>query len=207
MITVSFSLKLRQAKVRMFFDLVRSSSISSNSSTSTRSLTSQRSSKRSLSPSIPNPPEKIVRRRRRTRDQHSKIASSSAVIRIGDELDIEQENGDDDEDNGEDHDVNGDILPIKLEQSKSQRSSKQRQASSGSIEYVQTLSNDQQLNNIENFKSKSTGNDEEIIICRSPPSTKKVLPTTNKTHSKTPVNGAKKSNGQQVRVCFFEKFY
>lgn len=193
-----------QRKLLSKDDYTRSSSMSSNSSTSTRSsipksstnFISHRLSKRSLSPSIPNPSEK----RRGVRDRRSKTPSSTAaaVIRIDDELDIEQENGDDDDEDedDEDNDTDGDITPIKFERSKSsQRSSKQRQASSGSIEYVQTLSNDQQLNNIENFKSKSS--DEEIMICRSPPSVKKALPTPNKNHSKASVNGTKKSNGQQ----------
>lgn len=152
------------------------------SSSSTTNLTSQRTSKRSLSPSIITSSEK----RRRAREQKRTNPSSSAnIIRIDDaDDDIEQEN-DDEDDNDDD-----DVVPIKYE------STKQRQASSGSIEYVQTLSNDQQLNNIENIKSKSKVNDEEIIICRSPPSVKKVLPSSNKTHSKS--NGARKSNVQQV---------
>jgi len=85
----------------------------------------------------------------------------------------------------------------KFEQPKQQRPSKQRTASSGSVEYVQTLNNDQQLNNIENLKSKSNINDEEIIICRSPPPTKKVTSSPNKNHSKTSINGSRKSNIQQ----------
>jgi hypothetical protein len=199
--------------------IVRSSSMSSNSSTSTRSsmtkssssstnvtqqriMPSQRTSKRSLSPSIVISLERSSQKRRRPREQKPKLTASSTatIIRIDDnENDIEQENGDDDDD--DDH-GDDDIVPIKFEQPK-----KQRQASSGSIEYVQTLSNDQQLtsslNNIENIKSKSKINDEEIIICRSPPSVRKVTPSSqNKNHSKTSTNGnsARKSNGQQVRL-------
>lgn len=166
--------------------------MSSNSSTSTRSsmtkssssttnLPPQRTSKRSLSPTIVTSPEK--RRRVREQQRPNPSSSSTNIIRIDDD-DIEQENDEDDDDNDDD------IVPIKYD------STKQRQASSGSIEYVQTLNNDQQLNNIENIKSKSKINDEEIIICRSPPSVKKVLPSPNKTHSKS--NGARKSNVQQV---------
>lgn len=181
--------------------------MSSNSSSSTRSsvtkssssstnLISQRRSKRSLSPSITISVEKSSPKRRRAREQKPKIisSSSSAVIRI-DDGDIEQENGEDD-------DIDDDILPIKFEQPKQQRPSKQRQASSGSIEYVQTLNNDQQLNNIENLKSKSKINDEEIIICRSPPSVKKVISSPNKNHSKTSVNGSRKTNGQSVFILY-----
>lgn len=175
--------------------------MSSNSSTSTRSsmtkssssstnLLSQRlSSKRSLSPSITiSLEEKSSPKRRRTREQKQKNHSST-IIRI-DNDDIEQENGEDDDNNN--NSIDDDILPIKFEQPK------QRQASSGSIEYVQTLNNDQQLNNIENFKSKSKVNDEEIIICRSPPSVKKVNATPNKNHTRASVNGARKTNGQPV---------
>jgi len=183
--------------------------MSSNSSTSTRSsvtkssssstnlipqttISSQRTSKRSLSPSIAIPLEKSSQKRRRAREQQQQktpSSSSTAIIRIDDD-DIEQENDDEDDDNDDDDDV----VPIKFEAPK--RQPKQRQASSGSIEYVQTLSNDQQLNNIENLKSKSKINDEEIIICRSPPSVKKVIPSPTKPHSKS--NGARKSNVQQV---------
>ncbi len=181
--------------------------MSSNSSTSTRSsvtkssssstnltpqttISSQRTSKRSLSPSIAIPLEKSSQKRRRAREQQQKTPSSSstAIIRIDDD-DIEQENDDEEEEDDDD-----DVVPIKFEAPK--RQPKQRQASSGSIEYVQTLSNDQQLNNIENLKSKSKINDEEIIICRSPPSVKKVIPSPTKPHSKS--NGARKSNVQQV---------
>ena len=68
------------------------------------------------------------------------------------------------------------------------------------------MSNEQQLtsslNNIENIKSKSKINDEEIIICRSPPSVKKVIPSQNKNRSKTTVNGnsTRKTNIQQVNI-------
>ena len=160
--------------------------MSSNSSTSTRSsltksstnLALQRSSKRSLSPPLIISPEK----RRRPREQRSKSSAKSTRIDNDNEIDIEQENDD------EDDDVDDDIVPIKFEEPTSQRQSKQRQASSGSIEYVHTLNNDQQLNNIENLKTKSKIDDEEIIICRSPPAVKKVLPS-----SKTTVNGSRKS--------------
>jgi hypothetical protein len=196
--------------------------MSSNSSTSTRSsvikssssstnlipqtsISSQRTSKRSLSPSIAIPLEKSSQKRRRAREQQPKSPSSSSttVIRIDDDEDddIEQENDDEDDDNGDDDDV----VPIKLESPKQQRQPKQRQASSGSIEYVQTLNNDQQLNNIENLKSKSKINDEEIIICRSPPSVKKVISSPNKTHSKS--NGARKSNVQQVFISIAKNIF
>jgi len=173
------------------------STSSSTNITPQPTISSQRTSKRSLSPSIAISLEKSSQKRRRPREQKPKITSSSssstAVIRIDDddENDIEQENDDEDDDDD-------DIVPIKLEQPKEQRQSKQRQASSGSIEYVQTLNNDQQLNNIENFKSKSKINDEEIIICRSPPSVKKVISSPTKNHTKASINGARKSNGQQV---------
>ena len=179
------------------------SSVSSTNLTAQSTVSSQRTSKRSLSPTIAISPEKSSRKRRRTRDQKVKISSSTpaTVIRIDDadaDDDIEQENGDED-DNDDD-----DVVPIKLESPKLQRPSKQRQASTGSIEYVQTLNNDQQLNNIENFKSKSKINDEEIIICRSPPSVKKVISSPTKTQSKS--NGARKSNGQQVHHSLFKIF-
>ena len=192
--------------------------MSSNSSTSTRSSTtkssssstnliqqtkifSQRTTKRSLSPSIVISLERTSQKRRRPREQRQNMTSpsSAAIIRIDDddENDIEQENDDDDDDDN-------DVVPIKLEQPKQQLQNKKRQASSGSIEYVQTLNNDQQLtsslNNIENIKSKSKINDEEIIICRSPPSVRKVIPSPNKNQPKTSVNGngARKANTQQV---------
>jgi hypothetical protein len=203
------------------FLLVRSLSMSSNSSTSTRSsmtkssssstnvtqqstISSQRISKRSLSPPIAISLERPSQKRRRAREQSKKKTSSASatIIKIDDdENDIEQENDDDDDDDDND---DTDLVPIKVEKSKQRRQSKQRQASSGSIEYVQILDNEQQLtsslNNIENIKSKSKINDEEIIICRSPPSVKKVIPSPNKNHSKASVNGtsSRKSNIQQV---------
>jgi hypothetical protein len=163
------------------FILVRSSSMSSNSSTSTRSsitkssssstnLTSQRTSKRRLSPSIVISLDKSSQKRRRPREQKQKMTSSSSatIIRIDDDDD---ENDIEQENGDDDDDV---VVPIKFEEPK------------------------QQLNNIENLKSKSKINDEEIIICRSPPSVRKILPSPNKNHSKTSVNGTRKSNIQQV---------
>ncbi|CAF2317025.1 unnamed protein product [Rotaria sp. Silwood2] len=204
---------------------MRSSSMSSNSSTSTRSLTtkssssstnltqqatisSQRASKRSLSPSITISLEKPSQKRHQTRKQRQNIASSSSaiVIRIDDnENNMEQENDDDDNDDNNDND-DDDVVPIEFEQPKQQRQIKQRHTSGSSIEYVQTLNNDQQstsssLNNIENIKSKSKSkiNDEEIIICRSPPSVRRVISSSNKNSSKTSINGngTRKSNIQQ----------
>ncbi|CAF0785522.1 unnamed protein product [Adineta steineri] len=215
-----------QRKILPKENYIRSTSLSSNSSTSTSTrsstikssssstnltqqtiISSQRTLKRSLSPKTVKSFERSSRKRRRSREQKEKLTSSAstAVIRIDDddENDIEQEN-DDDEDN-EDGIVNDDpdVIPIKFEVPNKQRQSKKRQASSGSIEYVQTLNNDQQstlsLNNIENIKSKTKINDEEIIICRSPPSVRRVISSSNKNHSKTTVsrNGTKKSNVQQ----------
>jgi hypothetical protein len=170
-------------------------------------ISSQRTSKRSLSPSIVISLDRSSQKRRRPRAQTQKVTLSSSppTIRIDDnENDIEQENDDDDDDDDHGDDDDDDVVPIKFEQPNKQRQPKQRQASSGSIEYVHTLNNDQQLtsslNNIENLKSKSKINDEEIIICRSPPSVRKVIPSTNKNHSKTSVNGngTRKSNVQQV---------
>ncbi|CAF0729002.1 unnamed protein product [Rotaria sp. Silwood1] len=207
----------------------RSSSMSSNSSTSTHSLTtksssssttltqqitvsSQRTSKRSLSPSITISSERSSQKRHQTRKQRQNIASSSSssatIIKIDDnENNIEQENDDEDKDkndnNNDDDDDDDDVVPIEIEQPKQQRQIKRRHTSGSSIEYVQTLNNDQQLtsslNNIENLKSKSKINDEEIIICRSPPSVRKVISSSNKNSSKTSINGngTRKSNIQQ----------
>jgi hypothetical protein len=184
------------------------SSLSSTNLIAPPTISSQRTSKRSLSPSITISLEKPSQKRRRAREQKQTIPSisSATVIRIDDddENDIEQENDDDDDDDDHGDDDDDDVVPIKFEQPNKQRQPKQRQASSGSIEYVHTLNNDQQLtsslNNIENIKSKSKINDEEIIICRSPPSVRKVIPSTNKNNSKTSVNGngTRKSNVQQV---------
>lgn len=163
-------------------------------------------SKRHLSPFVVISPGKCSKKRRRAREQQLASSKSKAkIIRIDDdddnENDLEQENGED-----EDDDSNDDVVPITFDKSSKRRSRKHRQASSGSVEYVQILDDDQQstasLNNIENLKSKGKINDEEIIICRSPPTARKVIPTSNATHSKTPVNGhgAKKSNRQQVNL-------
>ncbi len=85
---------------------------------------------------------------------------------------------------------------------------KQRQASSGSVEYVQVINNDQSsissLNNIENLKLKSPSKDEEIIFCDSSPSIKK-------NQVKPSINGTHRTNGHQVilsvhrnwNICFF----
>ena len=178
--------------------MTKSSSSSTNLAQPT-ALSSQRSSKRSLSPSILIALERSPQKRRRARNSKQKLLSSAATVKIAsdddepDDEDIEQENDDDD-----------DIVSIDIEQPKRTRQAKQRQASSGSIEYVQTLSTDQQntssLNNIENIKSKAKINDEEIIICRSPPSVSKASPSRSKTHSKASINGntTRKSSSQQV---------
>jgi hypothetical protein len=173
--------------------LVRSlSSLSSNSSTSTRASSKMTniirqttvSSKRSISPTMTLAVERSSQKRRRQREQLKELTVSSVtMIKIDD--DIEQENNDDD-----------DVVPIRFEQSK------QRRLSSDSIEYVQILNNDQQsissLNNIENLKSKSKVDEKDIIICRSPPSIKKVIPSPNKNQSKTTVNSIHKVNNHQV---------
>ena len=163
-------------------------------------------SKRRLSPPVVISLDKSSQKRRRSREQQLLSSKSEAkVIRIdGDddnENDLEQENG---EDKG--NDSNDDVIPITFEKSSKQGSNKHRQASSGSVEYVQMLDDDQQstasLNNIENIKSKGKVNDEEIIICRSPPTARKMIPPSNAAHSKTTVNGhsTKKSNRQQVNL-------
>lgn len=167
----------------------------------------QRTSKRRLSPSIVVTVEKPSPKRSRQRAQRSKPAaaaaaasSSTTVIQLDDEDDDEQENDDDEEDDDDGDDNDADTLPIKSESASNPRSSKQRQASSGSIEYVQTLSNEPSpgtpsLNNIENIKAKAKMNDDEIVLCRSPPAGRKG------NHSKAVVNGngARKSNVPQVR--------
>jgi hypothetical protein len=174
--------------------------MSSNSSTSTRTLskTSRQqtvtSLKRSLSPTMTLAVERSSEKRRRQREQRKeKAASLSSGISIKIDDDIEQENGDDD-----------DIISIKSEKPKQQRRNKQRQASNSSVEYVQIINNDKQsvpsLNNIENLKVKSNIDDKEIIICHSPPSVKKVISSSDKSHAKTSVNddGIHKVNGHQV---------
>ncbi|CAF3737156.1 unnamed protein product [Rotaria magnacalcarata] len=188
---------------------MHTASLSSNSSTSTRSSTtklssspaqltqritisSQRPSKRSLSPSVAIPAEKFPQKRHHTRQQKQNmiLSASTTVIKIDDARnDIEQENGDDD-----------DVVPIEVEDVQQQRQSKQRHTSGGSIEYVHALNNDQQstsasLNNIENLKSKSKIHDEDIIICRSPPSTRK--PISSSKSSTVNGNGTRKSSSQQ----------
>jgi len=70
--------------------------------------------------------------------------------------DIEQENDDDK------------IISIKS------KNPRQRQSSNSSVEYVQTINNDQQsISSIENIKSKSPSDDEDIIVCHSSSSVKR----------------------------------
>lgn len=128
-------------------------SLSSSNLTSKSVVSSPRSStKRSRSPSVTLAVERSAEKRRRQREQRKNV-----VTKLDD--DVEQENDDDE------------IVFNKFDKPK------QRQASTGSIEYVQILNNDGQstpsLNNIENFKSNSNSNDQEILICRSPPSSRK----------------------------------
>ena len=181
--------------------MTKNSSSSTNLTSQTSNSSSQRISKRSLSPSIVISLQRAAPKRRRGRQPKVKhptavTASSSAIIiKIDDDDEIEQENDDDDE-----------IIPIKIEPARQSRPGKQRQDSSGSIEYVQALDTDAQapssLNNIENIKSKAKINDEEIIICRSPPSVTKVISSQTKNRSKAPINGGttRKSASQQVRI-------
>ncbi|CAF4738203.1 unnamed protein product [Rotaria socialis] len=192
---------------------MHTASLSSNSSTSTRSsatklssssaqltqrttISSQRSSKRSLSPSVAIATENFPQKRHHTRQQKQNmiLSASTTVIKIDDEgNDIEQENGDDDDD---------DVVAIEVEDVQQQHQNKQRHTSGGSIEYVHALNNDQQstsasLNNIENLKSKSKIHDEDIIICRSPPSARKPISSSNKKSSSVNGNGTRKSSSQQ----------
>ncbi|CAF1013208.1 unnamed protein product [Rotaria sordida] len=183
------------------------SSMSSNSSTSTRTSSkisrqqqSTTSLKRSISPTITLAVERSAEKRRRQREQRkARVSPSSSVVIIKTNDDIEQENDDDDED-----DNNNNVVSRKSEQSKQQRRSRQRQASNSSVEYVQILNHDQQsissLNNIENLKVKSKTDDEEIIICHSPPSIKQIIPSSNKNQSEKSVNdnGIYKTNGHQT---------
>ncbi|CAF4169535.1 unnamed protein product [Rotaria sp. Silwood2] len=187
------------------------SSMSSNSSTSTRtsSKTSRQSAttslKRSISPTITLAVERSAEKRRRQREQRKTKTSSTsgAIIKTTD--DIEQENDNDDDDDDDDDNNNNIIVSKKDEQLKQQRRNKQRQASNSSVEYIQILNHDQQslpsLNNIENLKMKSKIDDEEIIICHSPPSSvRKTMPSLNKNHLEKSVNDNDiyKTNGHQT---------
>ncbi len=178
--------KINHSYSKLFFDLLvfnyllyflaRSiSSMSSTSSTSTRSSSknsrhqSITSLKRSISPTITLAVERSSEKRRQQREQRKAKTISSSSIKIHD--DIEQENDDDE------------IISIKS------KKPKHRQASNSSVEYVQVITNDQlsisSLNNIENLKSKSPSNDDDIILCHSPV-------------KKTSVNGVHKINNHQV---------
>lgn len=135
-----------------FFCIARSlSSMSSNSSTSTRS--SRQQTITSLKRSISPTITLAVERsseKRRRQREQRKTKSVSD--------DIEQENDDDDNDN-------------------KSKKPKQRQGSNSSVEYVQIINNNQQsissLNNIENYN-------EDIILCHSPPTVKKVISSSKK---------------------------
>ena len=162
--------------------------MSSNNLLSKTSTPSPRSSKRSRSPIITLAVERASQKRRRRREQ-SKIDRSP--IRIKPDDDIEQENDDDDN-----------LIICRSDKPK------QRQASSGSVEYIHTLNNDNDaapsLNNIENLKSNAKLNNGETLIPDSPPSPKKLNgSSTKKTTSKTDA-AANKNN--QYQVSSFERF-
>jgi hypothetical protein len=156
MCTVVFSLSLSYAHLLC----VLAHSLSSTNLTQKSVVSPLRSSKRHRSPSISLAVERSSQKRRRQREQRQKSAASvSSSIKIDD--DIEQENDDDD------------ITANKHDKPK------QRQASSGSIEYVQTLNDDpyapSSLNNIENLNSQSKHDDDDddednddVILCQSP---------------------------------------
>ncbi|CAF1932498.1 unnamed protein product [Rotaria magnacalcarata] len=185
------------------------SSMSSNSSVSTRtsSKNSRQQSitalKRSISPTITLAVERSAEKRRRQRElrraKHS--LSPTAITTTMD--DMEQENDDDDDDDDDDDPNGNNLTSMQNYQSKQKNRHKQRQASNSSVEYVQILNHDQQsipsLNNIENLNEKSKINDEEIIICHSPPQMKRTIPSSNRKHSEKSVNGnvTYKSNGHQ----------
>lgn len=165
------------------------------------------SSKRTLSPSVTVKTEPSASKRRRARSEKNQITSSSSspvatVIKIveDDDDDVEQENDDDD-----------DIIPIDVETSKQIGPSKKRQASSGSVEYAQSLDDDDQptassLNNIENLNAKSKNSDDDILICSSTESKSKVIPAQTKTSSKASINGNNKSKSTSQRVSFSSIF-
>ena len=147
--------------------------MSSTSSTSTRSSSkpSRHSLKRSASPNITLAVERSAEKRRRQREQRK-----AKSLKLHD--DIEQENDDEEK------------------TSVKSKKPKERQASNSSVEYVQVISNDQSsissLNNIENLKSQSPSNDDDVIICHSSSPDKK-------NHTKTSVNGVHKiNNNHQV---------
>jgi len=166
------------------------------------------SSKRTLSPSVTVQTEPSPSKRRRARSEKNQITSSSSspvatVIKIVDDND-DDDDDDDDDDVEQENDDDGDIIPIDVETSKQIGPSKKRQASSGSVEYVQSLDDDQQpassLNNIENLNSKSKNSDDDILICPSTQSKSKVIPAETKTSSKASINGNNKSKSTSQRL-------
>lgn len=179
--------------------------MSNNSSSLTTNISAQRASKRTLSPSVVLPMVPSPSKRRRARSERNHIVSSSssstAVINI-------EEDDDDHENESEQENDDDDVIPIKVESTNDQRRPrKKRQASSGSVEYVQSVDQDppstSSLNNIENLKSKSTIDDDEIIICRSPPPMTKAIPNQSKTSPKASINGNAKAKSTAQKVQFF----
>ena len=139
------------------------------------------------------------KKRRRTRAQTSKVrapSSSSAVIKINDDdddqSDSEQENGDDD------------VIPIEIDEKHRSRTTNQRKDSNESVEYVENVDDDLQtslsLNNIENLKSKSKINHEDIVVCRSPPVVRKMVASSKKNQSKASINGSDRRKSSTHKV-------
>ena len=148
--------------------LLLAATLSSTSLTQKALISPQRSRKRSRSPTIVLAVERSSRKRRQQRQRP--VSSLSVTIKISQSDTTEQENDDEDETIG-----------------MSYGPPKQRQPSSGSVEYVHVVSHDSQtavaasLNNIENLQSKSNPDDLDIIVCHSPTKAKK-LTSPKKTH-------------------------
>ncbi|CAF1647374.1 unnamed protein product, partial [Adineta ricciae] len=117
--------------------------------------------KRSVSPTITLAVERSTEKRRRQREDRKTKTPLSFSSKAHS---TEQESDDDDDDI---------IIPSKFDTHK-----RQREASDSSVEYVQVINNEPQtvssLNNIENLKLKTKGDDKDIIICDSSSTVRKL---------------------------------
>ena len=162
----SISLSPRKNQIyRMFFRffiLFQSKIYLSARSMSSKNARHSVACKRSVSPTITLAVERSSEKRRRQRgEKKTKTPLSFSSKAHSTEHESDDDGNDDD------------VIPSKLDTHK-----RQREASDSSVEYVQVINNGPQtvssLNNIENLKLKSEGDNKDIIICDSSSTVRKL---------------------------------
>lgn len=180
---------------------------STNGSNINASTSKSRAAKRTLINTEPISSKRIRTRAQTSSKNGHQPPHSKTVIQSNDfkhENHVEQENrnesdsdqqdhsdSESNDDDGDDDDDDKDVIPIRNHRKTTTRTSKQRKDSHESVEYIPIVDDDdsKSLNNIENVKSKTKKSQQDRLHCGSVSPVQKFISSSNKTHSKTNVNG------------------